>query len=50
MEVHLPNELDPHQRAELVAREKAYSQDLQRSGEWPDVTPLATRPSDIHLA
>ncbi len=30
-----PDDLDPDVRADTVAREKAYSQDLQRSGKWP---------------
>ncbi|HET7398764.1 MAG TPA: muconolactone Delta-isomerase [Intrasporangium sp.] len=34
MDVHLPHDLDPAARAELVAREKAYSQDLQHAGRW----------------
>ena len=37
MHVNLPAELDPQVRDELVGREKAYSQDLQRSGEWPHI-------------
>jgi muconolactone D-isomerase len=32
MDVHLPHDLD--NRAELVAREKAYAQELQRAGKW----------------
>ena len=34
MDVHLPQEMDPDARADLVARERAYSQELQRSGKW----------------
>jgi muconolactone D-isomerase len=34
MHVDLPPDLDPAVRAETLAREKAYSQELQRSGEW----------------
>lgn len=37
MDVHLPHDLDPAHRVEIVAREKAYSQDLQRSGKWPQI-------------
>jgi len=37
MDVHLPTDLDPQTRAEIVAREKAYSQDLQRAGKWPQI-------------
>ena len=34
MDVRLPTDLDPEVRADVVAREKAYSHKLQRSGEW----------------
>lgn len=34
MDVHLPRDLDPEVRADTLAREKAYSQELQRGGEW----------------
>ncbi|GAC01373.1 MULTISPECIES: muconolactone Delta-isomerase [Gordonia] len=37
MDVNIPDDLDPDVRAETVAREKAYSQDLQRSGKWPHI-------------
>lgn len=35
MDVRIPNDMDPDVRADLVAREKAYSQELQRTGKWP---------------
>ncbi|MCR1784157.1 muconolactone Delta-isomerase [Nocardioides carbamazepini] len=34
MDVDLPRDLDPAQRDDVLAREKAYSQELQRTGEW----------------
>lgn len=34
MDVALPRDLDPAVRADTLAREKAYSQELQRSGTW----------------
>ena len=37
MDVHLPPDLDAHQQSELVAKEKAYSQELQRAGKWPHI-------------
>lgn len=37
MDVRIPHELDPQTRAELVAREKDYSQKLQREGKWPEI-------------
>ncbi len=35
MDVRIPHDLDPETRADLVAREKAYAQEVQRSGRWP---------------
>ncbi|MFE0749010.1 muconolactone Delta-isomerase [Gordonia sp. NPDC058843] len=37
MDVGIPDDLDPAVRADTVAREKAYSQDLQRAGKWPHI-------------
>ncbi|MUL83539.1 MULTISPECIES: muconolactone Delta-isomerase [unclassified Mycolicibacterium] len=37
MDVRLPADLDPRERDEIVAREKAYSLDLQRAGKWPHI-------------
>lgn len=34
MDVHLPHDLDPQTRDEIVGRERAYSQQLQREGTW----------------
>lgn len=34
MDVRIPHELDPDVRADIVAREKAYAQELQRTGKW----------------
>jgi muconolactone D-isomerase len=34
MDVALPLNMDPAERADLLAREKAYSQRWQRSGHW----------------
>ena len=34
MDVRIPADLDPEVRADIVAREKAYAQELQRSGRW----------------
>jgi muconolactone D-isomerase len=35
MDVRIPQDMDPEVRADLVAREKAYAQEVQRSGRWP---------------
>jgi len=37
MDVRIPHDMDPAERAQTVAREKAYSQELQRSGKWPHI-------------
>ncbi|MFI5662330.1 muconolactone Delta-isomerase [Streptomyces sp. NPDC051684] len=34
MDVRIPTDLDPQVRADTVAREKAYSQELQHKGVW----------------
>jgi len=41
MDVHLPHDLDPEVRADIVARERAYSQQLQRAGSWPHIWRIA---------
>ncbi|WP_033294626.1 muconolactone Delta-isomerase [Amycolatopsis jejuensis] len=41
MDVRLPPDLDPAARADLLAREKAYSQQLQRTGKWPHLWRIA---------
>ncbi len=35
MDVQIPLDMDPEVKADLVAREKHYSQELQRAGRWP---------------
>ncbi|MFY0408401.1 muconolactone Delta-isomerase [Solicola sp. PLA-1-18] len=37
MDVAIPHDLDADVRADTLAREKAYSQDLQRVGEWMSI-------------
>jgi muconolactone D-isomerase len=37
MDVVIPADMDPQVRDELLSREKAYSQDLQRQGKWPHI-------------
>ncbi|HEX7305903.1 muconolactone Delta-isomerase [Lentzea sp.] len=41
MDVRLPHDLDPAVRSEVVAREKEYSQQLQRDGRWPHIWRVA---------
>jgi muconolactone D-isomerase len=35
MRVEIPHGTDEHEMADIKAREKTYSQELQRSGKWP---------------
>ena len=37
MEVNIPRDLPTEQANEIKAREKAYSQDLQRDGRWKSI-------------
>lgn len=41
MDVALPKDMNPEVRADLLAREKAYSQDLQRAGKWRHIWRIA---------
>jgi muconolactone D-isomerase len=34
MDVDIPSDLDPQVRGDLVAKEKAYCQELQKAGTW----------------
>ena len=49
MDVHIPLDLDPDVRADVVAREKAYSQELQRSGKWPHLWRIVGEYSNISV-
>ncbi len=49
MDVHIPDDLDPDTRADVVARERAYSQDLQRSGEWPHIWRIVGEYSNVSI-
>jgi len=49
MDVRIPHDLDPQLRDELVAMEKAYSQELQRSGKWPEIWRIVGQYSNISI-
>lgn len=49
MDVTLPPDLDPGVRATTLAREKAYSHELQRSGEWRSIWRLVGRYSNLSI-
>jgi len=41
MDVNIPRDLPAEEAAEIIAREKAYSQELQRSGKWRHIWRIA---------
>ncbi|MBB1490946.1 MULTISPECIES: muconolactone Delta-isomerase [unclassified Paracoccus (in: a-proteobacteria)] len=41
MDVRIPHDLPADEAAEIIARERAYSQDLQRSGKWRHIWRIA---------
>jgi muconolactone D-isomerase len=47
MDVDLPCDLEG--RDDLLAREKAYSQELQRSGKWPHIWRIAGAYSNLSV-
>jgi muconolactone D-isomerase len=49
MDVDLPPEMDPEVRADTLAREKAYSHDLQRAGEWVSIWRCVGRYSNLSI-
>lgn len=49
MDVRLPHDLDPDVRTDLVTRERAYSQELQRSGAWPHLWRIVGEYSNISV-
>ena len=49
MDVNLPPDLDPAVRADLLAREKEYSQQQQREGRWPHLWRVAGEYANISI-
>ena len=49
MDVNLPPDLDPDVRADTLAREKAYSQDLQRAGKRPHIWRLVGQFANLSI-
>ena len=49
MDVHLPHDLDPQTRADIVAREKDYCQKLQRAGKWPHIWRIVGKYSNFSI-
>ncbi|MBB2891980.1 muconolactone Delta-isomerase [Flexivirga oryzae] len=49
MDVRIPADLDPQVRQDTIAREKAYSQELQRGGEWKHIWRIVGKYSNISI-
>src|SRR3546814_16144122 len=49
MVVRIPHDIDPDVRADIVAREKAYAQELQESGKWPHLWRIAGEYSNLSI-
>ncbi|MBP2525432.1 MULTISPECIES: muconolactone Delta-isomerase [unclassified Rhodococcus (in: high G+C Gram-positive bacteria)] len=49
MDVDIPRDLDPEVRADTVATEKAYSQDLQQQGKWVHLWRIVGQFSNISI-
>lgn len=49
MEVNIPRDLPAEDAAEIIAREKAYSQDLQRSGKWRHIWRVAGQYANVSI-
>lgn len=49
MDVNIPRDLDPQVRQDTLAREKAYSQELQRSGKWRELWRIVGQYSNISI-
>lgn len=49
MDVSIPHDADPEQIADTIAKEKAYSHELQRGGEWRHIWRCAGQYSNISI-
>lgn len=49
MDVAIPHDMPADQRTELIAREKAYSQELQRKGTWVHIWRVVGRYSNVSI-
>ncbi|MGB3369067.1 MAG: muconolactone Delta-isomerase [Rhodococcus sp. (in: high G+C Gram-positive bacteria)] len=49
MDVALPQDLDADVRTDTLTREKAYSQQLQRDGEWVSIWRLVGQYSNLSI-
>jgi muconolactone D-isomerase len=49
MDVDLPVDMDPGERTDTLAREKAYSHQLQRAGKWPHIWRIVGQYSNLSI-
>ncbi|MCZ0961881.1 muconolactone Delta-isomerase [Paracoccus benzoatiresistens] len=49
MDVKIPRDLPADERADILAREKAYSQDLQRQGKWRHIWRMAGQYANVSI-
>ncbi|UWU26093.1 muconolactone Delta-isomerase (plasmid) [Rhizobium sp. CB3060] len=49
MNVNIPHDLPSEEVADILARERAYSQDLQRSGEWRHIWRIAGQFANVSI-
>jgi len=49
MDVKILHNLPAEERADILAREKDYSQDLQRRGKWRDIWRLAGQYANVSI-
>lgn len=49
MDVAIPHTLDPDNRADVLAREQEYSQDLQRQGKWVHLWRVVGKYSNVSV-
>ena len=49
MDVKIPRDLPAEERTDILAREKAYSQDLQRRGKWRHIWRVAGQYANVSI-
>lgn len=49
MTVNIPHDLPADAAADIKAKEKQYSQDLQRSGKWPHIWRVVGKYSNVSI-
>lgn len=49
MDVSIPHDMDPTTQADLVAREKARAEEIQRTGAWPELWRIVGQYANISI-